>query len=78
MPINGDTGTSNYEFTLSFVTIGNPASESTITYLIEDHSMQLNYFGPNYDNGGPIGFLYNNQFKFFKLLFGKYSIECYF
>lgn len=63
MPINGDSGTSNYEFTISFVTIGNPSSESTTTYTILDHDMVVDFIGPNYDNGGPIGFLLDNQFK---------------
>ena len=75
MAINGEDGTVNYEFQISFVTIGSPASESVITYKVTERNLLpivkagteeiTNLItGPNYDNGGPIGFIENNKFKF--------------
>lgn len=65
MPINGESGTANYEFTISFITIGNPSAESIATYKITSDDMILNSIGPNFDNGAPVGIYVDNQFKIF-------------
>lgn len=59
MAINGNSATANYEFTVSFVTIGNPSSESEVTYSLNNYNLKTvpSVTGPNYDNGCPVGFV---------------------
>lgn len=60
--INND-GTGNYEFTLSFITIGNGQAESIYEYNLSETDLTKKIVGPNFDNGAPIAFYYNNKFK---------------
>lgn len=63
IPVNDD-GTINYEFTLSFVTIGDFNSLSVDEYNINNTDLSFDKIGLNFDNGGPIAFKDNNIVKF--------------
>lgn len=74
MDLNND-GTGNYEFSLSFITIGNGQAESIYEYNLNETDLIKNIVGPNFDNGGPIAFHYNDKFKLLNYYSGEFPLD---